>query len=117
MNPNVLIVDDHPTFRLTARLLLESEGYRVVGEAEDGITAVRKARELRPELVLLDVNLPDIDGFDVAARLSSDEDAPMIVLISSRDPADFGPLIERSGARGFIPKEDLSGERIRALTG
>jgi DNA-binding NarL/FixJ family response regulator len=117
MTPSVLIVDDHATFRLTARLLLESEGYRVVGEAEDGISAIRKARELAPELVLLDVNLPDTDGFDVASRLMDGEDGPMIVLTSSRDGADFGPLIERSGARGFIPKAELSGERIRALTG
>jgi CheY-like chemotaxis protein len=117
MTPTVLIVDDHATFRLTARLLLESEGFTIVGEAEDGLTALRKARELGPELVLLDVNLPDTDGFDVAARLTGGEDAPMIVLTSSRDGADFGPLIERSGARGFIPKAELSGERIRALTG
>ena len=117
MTPTVLIVDDHATFRLTARLLLESEGFTVVGEAEDGLTALHKARELGPELVLLDVNLPDTDGFDVAARLTGGEDAPMIVLTSSRDGADFGPLIERSGARGFIPKAELSGERIRALTG
>jgi CheY-like chemotaxis protein len=117
MSPSVLIVDDHATFRLTARLLLESEGYDVVGEAEDGATALRKARDLAPELVLLDVNLPDTDGFDVAARLTGDEDAPMIVLTSSRDGADFGPLIERSGARGFIPKAELSGDRLRALTG
>jgi CheY-like chemotaxis protein len=117
MPPTVLIVDDHATFRLTARLLLESEGFTIVGEAEDGMTALRKARELDPELILLDVNLPDTDGFDVAARLTGSEDAPMIVLTSSRDGADFGPLIERSGARGFIPKAELSGERLRALTG
>ena len=116
MTPSVLIVDDHATFRLTARLLLESQGYDIVGEAEDGLSGLRKARELRPELVLLDINLPDTDGFDVAARLSSDEDGPMIVLISSRDGSDFGPLIARSGARGFIPKEELSAERLRALT-
>jgi CheY-like chemotaxis protein len=117
MSPTVLIVDDHATFRLTARLLLESEGYTILGEAEDGLTAIRKTRELEPELVLLDVNLPDTDGFDVAARLTGSEDAPMIVLTSSRDGADFGPLIERSGARGFIPKAELSGERLRAITG
>jgi CheY-like chemotaxis protein len=117
MTPSVLIVDDHTSFRLTARLLLESEGYTVVGEAEDGVSAIRAARDLGPDLVLLDVQLPDIDGFDVASRLMDGEDAPMIVLTSSRDGADFGPLIERSGARGFIPKAELSGERLRALTG
>jgi DNA-binding NarL/FixJ family response regulator len=117
MSPTVLIVDDHPSFRLTARLLLESEGYTVVGEADHGAGALRSAREIRPDLVLLDVQLPDLDGFDVASRLMEGEDGPMVVLTSSRDGADFGPLIERSGARGFIPKGELSGERLRALTG
>ena len=117
MTPSVLIVDDHTTFRVTARLLLESEGYTVIGEAEDGASAIRAARDLGPDLILLDVQLPDTDGFDVASRLMDGEDAPMIVLTSSRDGADFGPLIERSGARGFIPKAELSGERLRALTG
>ena len=117
MSPTVLIVDDHPTFRLTARLLLESEGYTVVGEAGDGAEAIRAARDLRPDLILLDVQLPDIDGFDVASRLMDSEDGAVVVLCSSRDGADFGPLIERSGARGFIPKAELSGERLRAITG
>jgi DNA-binding NarL/FixJ family response regulator len=117
MAPTVLIVDDHPSFRVTARLLLESEGYEVVGEAGDGAAALARARELAPQVVLLDVQLPDIDGFDVAARLTGGEDGPVVVLTSSRDGADFGPLIERSGARGFIPKGELSGDRLRALTG
>ena len=117
MPTTVLIVDDHPSFRATARLLLESEGYTVVGEASTGQGGVTKARELRPDLVVLDVNLPDIDGFDVATRLTGDEGAPTVVLISSRDGADFGPLIARCGARGFITKADLSGDRLRELTG
>ena len=117
MPPTVLIVDDHPTFRASARLLLEAEGYDVVGEAGDGATAISRARELSPEVILLDVQLPDIDGFDVAARLLDREDGPVVVLTSSRDGADFGPLVERSGARGFIPKSELSGVRLRALTG
>jgi DNA-binding NarL/FixJ family response regulator len=117
MAPTVLIVDDHPTFRLTARLLLEAEGYEVVGEAGDGGDAVLKAADLAPQVVLLDVQLPDMDGFTVAARLTGGEDGPVVVLTSSRDGADFGPLIERSGARGFIPKAELSGERLKALVG
>lgn len=117
MPPTVLIVDDHPTFRATARLLLEAEGYDVLGEAGDGASALRSARELAPEVILLDVQLPDIDGFDVASRLLDSEDGPVVILTSSRDGADFGPLVERSGARGFIPKAELSGERLRALTG
>ena len=117
MPTSVLIVDDHPSFRLAARLLLEDEGFDVVGEAPDGTSGLMEARRLSPDLVLLDVNLPDVDGFDVAARLSGDDEAPTIVLCSSRDPADFGPLVERSGARGFIAKADLSGARLAELIG
>jgi DNA-binding NarL/FixJ family response regulator len=113
----VLIVDDHPSFRRSARLLLEAEGYSVVAEAGDGASALETVRELAPEVVLLDVNLPDTDGFAIAARLTGRDDGPVVVLTSSRDGADFGPLIERSGASGFVPKAELSGERLRALTG
>jgi DNA-binding NarL/FixJ family response regulator len=115
MPTTVLIVDDHPSFRATARMLLEAEGYTVVGEAPDGASALSAAIRLRPDLVVLDVNLPDIDGFDVAARLTSEEGAPAVVLVSSRDGRDFGPLISRSGARGFISKADLSGDALKQL--
>lgn len=111
----VLIVDDHPSFRSSARALLEAEGYRVVGEAENGTEGLAAARELHPQIVLLDVQLPDIDGFEVASRLTQDEGAPAVVLISSRDGSDFGHLVRDSGARGFIPKAELSGDAIAAL--
>ena len=111
---SVLIVDDHPSFRATARLLLEAEGYEVVGEAPDGLSCITAALDLRPDLVLLDVNLPDIDGFDVAARLTNGN-GPTVVLVSSRDSSDFGPLVARSGARGFISKGELSGAALAAL--
>jgi DNA-binding NarL/FixJ family response regulator len=111
----VLIVDDHPGFRANARALLESEGFEVVGEAADGASALDAAAELAPELVLLDVQLPDIDGFEVASRLTGGDDGPAVVLVSSRDGSDFGPLVERSGARGFIPKSELSGAALLAL--
>ena len=114
MTTSVLIVDDHPSFRATARMLLEAEGYAVVGEAPDGMSALTAARELRPDVVLLDVNLPDIDGFEVAARLTNGN-GPTIVLVSSREGSDFGPLVARSGARGFISKSDLSGATLAAL--
>jgi DNA-binding NarL/FixJ family response regulator len=115
MAPTVLIVDDHPSFRATARILLEAEGFEVVGEAVDGATAVSEACRLRPEIVLLDVQLPDTDGFRVAELITSCADAPAVILVSSRDSSDFGPLVSRSGARGFVPKAELSGERVQEL--
>jgi DNA-binding NarL/FixJ family response regulator len=108
-------VDDHPSFRTSARMLLEAEGYEVVGEAEDGDSAIRLVRELRPDLVLLDVHLPDIDGFEVARRLTANGFAPAIVLVSSRAREDVGPLVSGSGARGFITKSELSGAALEAL--
>jgi DNA-binding NarL/FixJ family response regulator len=111
----VLIVDDHPSFRASARTLLEAEGYEVVGEAENGVSALAAAEELRPDLVLLDVQLPDLDGFQVADRLAKLADPPFVVLTSSRDGADYGHCIGECGACGFVPKADLSGAAIAAL--
>ncbi len=111
----ILIVDDHPSFRASARALLEAEGYDVVGEAVDGESALLQAMTLRPDAILLDVQLPDIDGFEVAARLMGYAEAPAVVLTSSHDACDFGPLTDRSGARGFVPKADLSGAGLAAL--
>jgi CheY-like chemotaxis protein len=118
MAVTVLIVDDHPSFRATARLLLEVEGYDVVGEAADGEAAIEAAHALHPDLVLLDVNLPGIDGFEVASRLTANGGGappPAIILTSSRDPSDYGTLVATSGARGFIPKAELSGDSLAAL--
>lgn len=117
MKRRVVIVDDHPVFRQSARRMLEADGFDVVGEAADGASAIATVRALRPDVVLLDVQLPDIDGFDVAARLTADADAPSVVLISSRDGSDFGPLVTRSGARGFVPKDELCGEAIERTLG
>lgn len=111
----VLIVDDHPSFRASARALLEAEGFVVVGEAENGVEALRVAKEVRPDVVLLDVQLPDFDGFEVASRLTRNGSAPVVVLTSSRDGSDFGHLVPDSGARGFVPKAELSGEALTAL--
>lgn len=97
--------------------MLEASGYTVVGEAADGEAAVEAARELAPDLVLLDVQLPDIDGFEVAARLRDSGAAPIIVLTSSRDRADFGDALAESPARGFIAKGELSGATLAELTG
>jgi DNA-binding NarL/FixJ family response regulator len=115
MATTVLIVDDHATFRASARLLLESEGFEVVGEAADGGSAIEQSASVAPDLILLDVQLPDIDGFEVATRVTDREGAPAVILISSREGRDFGPLVEASGARGFVAKAELSGESLRAL--
>lgn len=110
MATTVLIVDDHPSFRATARMLLEAEGYHVVGEAPDGTTALDAAGRLAPQVVLLDVNLPDLDGFEVCERLRGG--SADVVLVSSRDASDYGASIADSGARGFIAKGELSGEAL-----
>ena len=114
MPPTVLIVDDHPSFRASARAILEADGYSIVGEAQDGATGLRMLRDLRPDVVLLDVQLPDMSGFDVCVECG-DLDTTSVVLVSSRDAADYGPLIEASGARGFVPKAELSGAAITSL--
>ena len=112
----VLIVDDHAGFRAMARLLLQSEGYDVVGEAENGVAALRAARELEPDVVLLDVRLPDFDGFEVAERLASFAGGgPAVVLTSSRDSSELGLRGAASSVRGFVPKGELSGARLAEL--
>ena len=112
MAARVLIVDDHPAFRAAARRLLELEGYDVVGEAEDGLSAIAAARALRPDFILLDVQLPDLDGFEVCQQLSGDENPPAVVLTSSRDRSDYGPCLATSAASGFLPKAELSAAGI-----
>jgi DNA-binding NarL/FixJ family response regulator len=115
MPMTVLIVDDHGSFRSVARKLLEHHGYRVVGEARDGESALEAVRRLQPDVVLLDVQMPGIDGFEVAALLNANANPPAVVLVSSRDESDFGKLIAKSGARGFIGKDDLSGPALAEL--
>lgn len=109
----VLIVDDHAAFRASARKLLELDGFDVVGEAADGAGALELVDRLNPELVLLDVALPDLSGFEVAERLAPGRSK--IVLTSSRAQRDLGPRVQRSGALGFIPKDELSGEGLDRL--
>jgi DNA-binding NarL/FixJ family response regulator len=115
MAMTLMIVDDHRSFRDAARRVLESAGFEIVGEAGDGESALDAIAALRPDVVLLDVQLPGIDGFEVASRLTKRGDAPVIVMTSSREADDFGPLVEQSGARGFIHKADLSGPAIDAV--
>jgi DNA-binding NarL/FixJ family response regulator len=115
--PNrILIVDDHPSFRATVRTLLLADGFDVVGEAEDGRSALEAVERLQPDLVLLDVQLPDMDGFTVANELLRRNGiAPKIVLTSSHDESDFGPIVARCGAAAFVPKGELTGAALRAV--
>ncbi len=115
MATTVVIVDDHPGFRASARMLLEAEGYDVVGEAEDGERGLRVVAELDPDVVLLDIQLPDIDGFQVATRLAAASTRGAIVLVSSRAREDLRSMVEGSAARGFIPKSELSGDALEAV--
>jgi DNA-binding NarL/FixJ family response regulator len=117
MGASVLIVDDHSGFRAQARRLLECEGYRVIGEAGDVASALEAARALEPELALVDVYLPDGDGFELTTRLVALDAAPAVVLTSSHDGADLAGCVEGSGARGFVPKAELSREAIEELLG
>jgi len=111
----VLIVDDHSGFRHFARGLLEADGISVVGEAVDGRSALAAVAELRPGLVLLDIVLPDIDGFAVADRLAASSEPPAVVLTSSRDAPEYGQRLAQSPVRGFIRKDDLSGPALERL--
>jgi len=113
--PTVLVVDDHPSFRRFARRLLEAAGYTVVDEAGDGAEAREAVRAHRPDVVLLDVLLPDTTGFDLADELCSGRGGPLVVLTSSRSAADFDGSVERSCARGFIAKRDLTPLAFAAL--
>jgi DNA-binding NarL/FixJ family response regulator len=115
VRPTVLIVDDHEGFRTSARALLEADGFDVVGESADGGGALRAVSELRPQVVLLDIQLPDMDGFAVATRLAETSDPPAVILISSRDAAAYGPRLRATPSRGFIPKSELSGKTLADL--
>jgi DNA-binding NarL/FixJ family response regulator len=115
MRRTVLIVDDHEEFRSSAGALLDAEGFDVVGEAPDGPTAIEAVARLRPDVVLLDIQLPGPDGLTVAEQLAGTPDPPAVVLISSRDAAAYGPRLTETPARGFIQKAALSGEAITAL--
>ena len=115
MATTVVIVDDHPGFRASARMLLDAEGYQVVGEAENGQSGLAVVAELDPDVVLLDIQLPDMDGFQVATRLAAAGTRGAIVLVSSRAREDLRALVEGSAARGFIPKSELSGDALEAV--
>ena len=114
---SVLIVDDHASFRGAARALLQGNGFEVVGESADAEGALAAVAQLRPAIVLLDIGLPDGDGFEVAERLARSDDPPVVILISSREVAWYRRRLAASSARGFIAKGDLSVSAVEALIG
>jgi DNA-binding NarL/FixJ family response regulator len=111
----VLVVDDHQAFRASTRALLDSAGFDVVGEAATGTDAILAATRLLPDLVLLDIRLPDIDGFEVARQLSELADPPDVILVSSRDAVTYGSRLADAPARGFLAKGEISGSALRRL--
>ena len=115
MTPTLLIVDDHAAFRSTARELLECDGWSVVGEARDGTSGIDAAKALNPDVVLLDVRLPDIDGFAVAERLTADGGRPAVIVTSSSDDPLYPERALQTGALGFVAKHDLSGAALQRV--
>jgi DNA-binding NarL/FixJ family response regulator len=113
----VLIVDDHAEFRESAAALLEAGGFTVVGEAADGSAAVAEAERLRPDVVLVDVQLPGFDGFETAERLAALESPPRVVLISSRELGAYGRTVPPANVCGFLPKVELTSEALASLLG
>ena len=117
MSTSVLIVDDHQAFRDSAGALLEAEGFEVVGSVADGGAVLEAVERLRPDLVLLDIQLADTDGFAVAEQLAATADPPRVVLISSREATAYGSRLQRASAAGFVAKRDLSGASLAAFLG
>jgi DNA-binding NarL/FixJ family response regulator len=115
VSPTVFIVDDHAAFRAGARLLLEADGWDVIGEAADGQTGLAAVLTLNPDVVLLDVRLPDTDGFTVAACLAARGCGSAVVVTSSSDDPLYRQQAENMGARGFVAKHDVCGAALDRL--
>jgi DNA-binding NarL/FixJ family response regulator len=111
----ILIIDDDPRFRMQAADLLAADGFVVIGQSVDGASGLEAARELRPDFVLVDIGLPDVDGFELARSLAIDGPPPLVVLTSSRDARAYGRRLTKAPSLGFIPKEQISGVAIRSL--
>jgi DNA-binding NarL/FixJ family response regulator len=110
-------VDDHGPFRAFVRTLLDPDGFVVTGEAPDGETAITAIAELQPDVVLLDVQLPGIDGFEVARRLADLPVPPCVIMTSTRDASDYGTRLSQVPVRGFVSKQDLSAHALTEFLG
>lgn len=115
MSRSVLIVDDHERFRSVARRALEVDGWDVIGEAADGLTGLAEAGRLAPDVLLLDVMLPDVSGLEIARRMRTEVPGTDVVLVSTHEEEDYAGLALEHGACGFIPKAELSGDALDAL--
>jgi DNA-binding NarL/FixJ family response regulator len=115
MSVRVLIVDDQEPFRLAARMVVElTDGFDVVGEAESGEESVTMAAELHPDLVLMDVNLPGINGLDATREILSDSDAVVVLLLSTYEEAEYAPRAAECGASAYIPKSAFGPDRLES---
>jgi DNA-binding NarL/FixJ family response regulator len=114
VSETVVIVDDNDEFRARTRALLEGEGYHVIGDAADGSSGLEAVSTLRPDIALLDVQLPDTSGFAIAQRLRRQPETA-VVIISTRDARDYASAVSGCGALGFISKSEISGDALRAV--
>jgi DNA-binding NarL/FixJ family response regulator len=115
MPVRVLIVDDQEPFRLAARMVVElTDGFEVVGEAETGEDGVTMSADLDPELVLMDVNLPGIDGLEATRRILASEDPPVVLLLSTYEEEEYAPRAAECGAAAYIPKAVFGPDRLEA---
>ena len=115
MSVRVLIVDDQEPFRLAARMVVElTDGFEVVGEAETGEDSVRMAAELQPDLVLMDVNLPGINGLDATRQILSSSDSVVVLLLSTYEEAEYAPRAAECGAASYIPKSAFGPDRLES---
>lgn len=113
----VLVVDDQRRFREAARMVLElSDGFELIGEAETGLASVKLAAELRPDLVLMDVNLPDIDGFEATQRIraSAGGDRPVVLMLSTYEAVDYAARALEAGASAFVSKSTFAPDELEA---
>lgn len=115
MPRSILIVDDHDRFRTVARRALEVDGWDVVGEAANGLAGLSAAERLAPDVVLLDIMLPDVSGLEIARRMRAEVPDTDVVLVSTHEEEDYAGLAMANGARGFLPKAELSGDALDAL--
>ena len=115
MPVRVLIVDDQEPFRSAARMVVEmSDGFEVAGEAESGEEGVELAAELRPDLVLMDVYLPGIDGLEATRRITATEAAPQVLVMSTHESEEFAEAALAAGAIAFVPKSQFGMDELES---